>query len=157
MTRKLNALSGRPDRQDFARLVAALPESDFKLGLTHVTTRPGVRQRKGLRRHIRALEDEDILQINGLRVTNLPRTIADCGRSLPPRWALAVADSGLRFFVRPRRDERADALARQELGRARLRELVEKSARCPGVEQLSAIVAAADGLTESPGESALRW
>ena len=38
MTRKLNALSGRPDRQDFARLVAALPESDFKLGLTHVTT-----------------------------------------------------------------------------------------------------------------------
>ncbi|HLZ77142.1 hypothetical protein [Phenylobacterium sp.] len=31
-------LKGRPDRTDFARYVAALPPSNFRLGLTHVTT-----------------------------------------------------------------------------------------------------------------------
>jgi hypothetical protein len=38
MARPLTALNGRPNREDFARYVAALPPSDFRLGLTHVTT-----------------------------------------------------------------------------------------------------------------------
>jgi len=33
-----NSGSGRPDRTNFAKFVAALPESNFRLGLTHVTT-----------------------------------------------------------------------------------------------------------------------
>lgn len=38
MARTLKSLTGRADRKDFAAYVAALPPSDFKLGLTHVTT-----------------------------------------------------------------------------------------------------------------------
>lgn len=38
MARLLRPLTGRADRTDFAAYVAALPPSNFKLGLTHVTT-----------------------------------------------------------------------------------------------------------------------
>ncbi|WP_069385744.1 hypothetical protein [Cellulosimicrobium cellulans] len=111
----------------------------------HVTQlgNPSVRRRAdpGVRRHWTALADEDRDKVGGLPVTSLERTIVDCARSLPPVGGIVVADSGLRAG--------ADV--------ERLGIVLEAAAGGRGVRRARQVLAEADGRSESPGESVVRW
>ncbi|KQT94565.1 hypothetical protein ASG49_06840 [Marmoricola sp. Leaf446] len=90
--------------------------------------------------HRRGLAARDVDTVHGVRVTSPARTALDLGRLLWRFDALAALDGFLRVGVRRE-------------------ELVAECARFRGfrgVRQLRALVPLADGLSESPGESALR-
>lgn len=114
------------------------------------------RQTPGLRRHTAELGPEDVVEVHGLRVTSVERTIADCAKYLHPREALVVADSGMRLVVEPDRDDRLATTERTEIVRERLAIEVERGAR-RGRRQARAIVAVADPFSESPYETVIRW
>ncbi|WP_345040659.1 hypothetical protein [Georgenia daeguensis] len=109
------------------------------------------------RHHSRRLPPEDITEVHGLPVTSLERTVTDCALTLTPRRALAIADSGLRVLARPDRFERAASAARLEAARARLKARLENLRGARGVVGARAVVEHADGFSESPGETDLRW
>lgn len=127
-------------------------------GFTHVTqrTRPSC-GRGGLRRHQGRLPAGDITVVNGLPVTTLERTVEDCARAMPPRRALAVADSALRILARPDRRDRAGSAVRLEAARAELLERLDRRRGDRGVVRARAVIGWADGFAESVGESEMRW
>jgi hypothetical protein len=90
----------------------------------------------------RDLSPEDVLELDGLKVTTPLRTALDLACRLTPRDALAVVDAFMRDHGL-RQDELQQALARFR-GRR-------------GVVQARAVVAVADARSESPGESWVRW
>ena len=124
---------------------------------THVIqhTKPR-RQARTLRRHTGVLPPEDVVEVNGVRVTSIERTVVDCAKTMRPRDALVVADSGLRLLVQPDRDDRRASDERTAAVRERLLAMVEKGAR-HGRRQARAVIAHADPYSESPYESVLRW
>jgi hypothetical protein len=64
----------------------------------HVVLRPRrvLPQRAGIRVHSRTLEDEDVTEIDGLRVTSGPQTYLDLAATLFPADLLALGDALLR-------------------------------------------------------------
>lgn len=124
---------------------------------THITQRSKPRrQAKALRRHTGELPEGDVVEVNGVRVTSIERTIVDCAKSMRPRDALVVADSGMRLLVAPRRDQRGATAERTEALRVRLLAMVEQGAR-HGRRQARAVIAHADPCSESPYETVVRW
>lgn len=104
-------------------------------------TRPGSRTRRpGVGSGERRLPSYDVMVLHGVRVTTPLRTALDLGRLLWRFDALAALDGFLRLGVR--HDELLGATPRFRHYR--------------GVIQLRALAPLADGLAESPGESALR-
>jgi hypothetical protein len=103
------------------------------------------------------LNDHEITVVNGLRVTTLERTALDCARTLPPRRALPIVDSILRMLTRPNRFERVRSDAAMTAARENLRARLAQLGRCSGVVRARAVVEHADGFSESPGETDLRW
>lgn len=123
----------------------------------HVTqTYKPRRQSVALTRHSGTLPPEDVTEVGGRTVTSVERTIVDCAKTLHPRDALVVADSGLRLLLQPRRDRRAEEAERLESVRARLLAMVEHGRR-HGRRQARAVLALADPLSESPYETVIRW
>jgi len=114
------------------------------------------RQTPGLRRHTGELSAQDVVEVCGLRVTSVERTLADCAKSMRPRDALVVVDSGMRLLVQPRRDQREAAVEPTESLRRRLLEKVEQGPP-RGRRQARAVVAHAEPYAESPYESLVRW
>jgi|SRR5690625_3774932 len=110
----------------------------------------------GRRRHTRILAAEEITEVNGLRTTTIERTIIDCAKSMHPRDALVVADSGMRALVRPRRDSPNRTARESEKLRARLLTLAEEGDR-RNLRQARAVLAYADPRSESPFETVVRW
>ncbi|OLT53148.1 hypothetical protein BJF88_13080 [Cellulosimicrobium sp. CUA-896] len=108
----------------------------------HVVQRnvPGRGAGADLVRHRAAVAPDDLTTVRGLPVTTLARTVVDCARMLPPREGLVVADAALR------RGFDADLLRRRT---------VETRGR--GVVRARAVLGAADGGAESPGESVTRY
>lgn len=127
--------------------------------LTHITqtARPSSVVGGGLKRHLGTLPEGDVTVVSGLRVTTLERTVEDCARTMLPRHALAVADSALRMLVRPDRHRRAESEHRLEEVRARVLARLDRHAGARGVVRARAVVASADGFSESAGETDLRW
>lgn len=112
--------------------------------------------RTTLKRHCSPLPAKDVTTIGGLRVTTLERTIADCAKTIHPRDALAVADSGMRALTRTDRFQRdIDAPRVAQLRTCLLAAVDEGPPR--GRRQARAVIAAADPYAESPPESSLRW
>lgn len=109
-----------------------------------------------LKRYCSPLREEDVTTVRGVRVTTVERTIADCARTMHPRHALAVADSGMRSLLATDRFHRDSDEPRVGELRARLRALVDHGPP-RGRRQARAVVAAADPYAESAPESALRW
>jgi hypothetical protein len=122
--------------------VPILPRtSHFEVPRIAVFQRTGTRVRRndvdGGTRH---LNDCDVVEIEGVRVTSPLRTALDLGRLLWRFDALAALDGFLRIGV-------THVIMRAELERYR---------GYRGVVQLRSLVPIADGRSESPGESALR-
>ncbi len=105
----------------------------------HVTrSRSGGGRRNGLVHvHPGLLEADERTVIDGLPVTSLARTVADCLRWLPFRQGVAVADAGLRLG----------------LDRAELDDQVRRAAGRAGAATARRASAFADGRAESVGES----
>jgi hypothetical protein len=91
-------------------------------------------------RHEHVLSETDVVDMHGLRITSLERTLVDCAMSLPPSSGLVLADAALR---RGADRELCAALIRPMAGRH-------------GVSRVRAVLEHADDGAESAGESRAR-
>jgi hypothetical protein len=94
-----------------------------------------------IRRHWTRLPERDRTMLDGVPVTSLERTAVDCARALRPDQAVVIVDSALRLGADP----------------AVIATILEECAGKRGVRAARYVVALADGVVESGGESLLRW
>lgn len=87
------------------------------------------------------IKEDDVVVIDGVRVMALPRTVVDTARITPFEPAVCVADAAVR------REPRVAAAALERLNEMR---------NWQGARNAGAVVAFADGRSESVGESRLR-
>ncbi|WP_248239836.1 hypothetical protein [Microbacterium kunmingense] len=107
-------------------------------------------------RHKLALPDGDIVEINGMLVTSLDRTVADVIRVLPAPAALAAFDGAMRLVAwDDARRELDQAAADAFRGRVRKRIFAARGGR--GVRVARTLVEIADGRAQLPGESESRY
>lgn len=90
--------------------------------------------------HRNNLRDDEIETSCGVLVTAPLRTVADCARTMPFGWGLAVADAALRLRL----------IGDRELAQA------ARSSRGPGAPQLRRVARWADARADSPLESLTR-
>ena len=121
-----------------AAVVHDLPVWDEHLVRMHVTRdrEGGGRTRRLMRVHGAALPDRDVVDVAGIRVTSLARTVVDLGRSLPLVQAVAAGDAAL---ARTRRDA-IDRVLGEQAGRT-------------GIGRARRAVELLDPRSESAGES----
>lgn len=91
--------------------------------------------------HVARLSAEQIVEVAGLPVTDVTRTVVDLARSLPFEAAVVTADA---------------ALARRATSPAELSECLAAMGPVPGSRRAARVLAFADGLSESVGESRSR-
>lgn len=132
-----------------------LPLTRFAPRAVHVLLPPGSRapSRPGLRRHLDALDDTDVVVVGGIRCTSLERTVLDAARTLPFVSAVAVADAALRRVAMDGRSYDA-AVAERWLTPIRDRAGAMRGVR--GIRQARRVLDFADGRAELPGESVTR-
>jgi hypothetical protein len=94
--------------------------------------------------HTAPLDPAEVVVIGGVPVTSLARTTADLARSVPFEQAVVLADSAM-FYKRPDHIEPTD-----------LAEALERAPRWPGSPAARRVLAFANGLSESVGESRSR-
>ena len=124
-----------------AAVLQDLPVWGDPLQLVHVTRTSGTGRRHGhLHVHVTPLQPAEVVEVDGLPVTDLARTAVDLGRSLPTAQAVAAGDAALRAGLT--RPDLATALGRAE-GR-------------PGVSAARRAARLLDPRSESAGESASR-
>jgi hypothetical protein len=126
-----------------AAVLHGLPLWRVALGRAHVTKdrRTGGRVSSLLHVHVAALDDDEIVVLDGVAVTSVARTVADLARSEPFEQALIPADAALhRHLVTP--DD--------------LDEAVDRAAHRRGIPRARRVVAFAAAGAMSPGESRSR-
>lgn len=126
-----------------AALLHGLVRWGIPLGLVHVT-RPGrTGGRRGTRLHVHTapLRDDDVVDVGGVPVTSVARTVADLARTVAFEPAVVVADS---------------ALFSEYAERSQLESALEPMARWPGAPAARRALAFASGLADGPGESRSR-
>jgi hypothetical protein len=125
-----------------ASVVHGLPFWPEGVTRVHLTRdRPtGAKKRAHVQQHTGSLGPADVTEVDGIRVTSLPRTVVDLGRSLPLMRSVPVADAAM-----------ADGLRRDELDEA----LTAAGGRT-GIGAARRMAALADARSESVGESASR-
>lgn len=111
-------------------------------------SRAGGRSDPAVVRHSGRLDDDDVRDVAGVRVTSLERTLVDCAALLPPGPGLVVADSALAAGAEPDSVARRVAAARRTRYAVRLRAVVQHAD--PGAESAyesaSRFVVLRDGL-----------
>jgi hypothetical protein len=91
--------------------------------------------------HTAGLDPDEVVDVDGIPVTSVPRTVADLARLLPFEPALVVADA---------------ALHRDRVTPAALADAVARAAGRRGSPPARRVAAAADGRAENPGETRSR-
>lgn len=126
-----------------AAVLLGLPLWDVALDRVHVTrTPPAWTDRSGvLCGHVARLRDDEIIEMDGVLVTDPVRTALDLARSLRHEAAVVVLDAALH-----------QGLLTHDVLRTRLFDL----AGTPGSRSAARAVQAADGRSESVGESRSR-
>lgn len=109
--------------------------------------------RPGLQRHQGRLDDDDIVEVDGIRCTSVERTVFDVARTSPFETAVACADGALRGKSVEGRIFDPDA---QEEWRDLMSERTRNAPGARGVVQARRVIASADGRAESVGESVSR-
>lgn len=103
-------------------------------------------------------EPQEVITVQGMRVTDPLRTALDCACDLPVRLSLPIIDSAVRQVCRPdRRTRQATAATRIDEALARLAQMLAAQGPRRGICRARTAIALADPLAESPGESVLRW
>lgn len=125
-----------------AAVLHGLPVWPDQLLRVHLTRhRPtGAKSRRSLQLHVGTLAEDEITEVDGLRVTTAARTVVDLGRSLSFPRSVPVGDAAL-----------AAGLRRDDLTRA-----VQRAAGRKGVGAARRMVDFSDGRSESVGESTSR-
>jgi hypothetical protein len=120
-----------------------LPLWRVPLDQVHVTRHPPARSGDDnrLRSHVARLDPEDVVLLDGTAVTSVARTVVDLARCLPFAPALAVADA---------------ALLGQRATGPQLFAVLDRGVGTRGTRSARRVVAAADGRSESVGESRSR-
>jgi hypothetical protein len=126
-----------------AAVVLGMPLWDIALDRVHVTRRPPAWNDTSqfLCSHVARLRDDEVVVVDGVAVTGPVRTALDLARSLPHETAVVLLDAALHQGLLS-----ADAL------RDRMPDLLG----VPGSRAAARSVAAADGRSESVGESRSR-
>ncbi|MDT0117344.1 hypothetical protein Q9R20_10110 [Microbacterium sp. PRF11] len=109
--------------------------------------------RPGLRRHRGRLDDEDVVEIDGILCTSVDRTVFDVARTSTFEAAVACADGAVRREVV---EGRAFDPVAQEAWRDRLAERAQRTPGARGIVRARRVIASADGRAESVGESVSR-
>ncbi|MGY1689596.1 hypothetical protein [Geodermatophilus sp. SYSU D01105] len=91
--------------------------------------------------HVAQLPDDQVTVVDGLLVTDLPRTVVDVARTVGFESAVVVADAALASG-----ETSADALA----------DCLAGMGAVPGIRRAARVLAFADGRSESVGESRSR-
>ena len=125
-----------------AALMHGLPSWFADLGRVHVTKSraSGGRRGRALHVHVAPLRPDEVVTRDGLPVTSLARTTADCLRCYAYDKAVAIGDAALRAG----------------LSRLELAESVEQARNRIGSPQARRLVSFIDGRSESVGESTSR-
>lgn len=126
-----------------AAALHGLPLWNVPLQRVHITRRPPARSDEGarLRSHVARLGPDDVVAVGDVLATSPARTVVDLARQLPFAPALAIADAALHA-----------RLATHDV----LRTSLEAAAGIPGARAARRVVDAADGRSESVGESRSR-
>jgi hypothetical protein len=126
-----------------AAVLLGLPLWDVPLDRVHVTRRPRAWNDSSavLYCHVARLRDDEVVEIDGLRVTDPVRTALDLARSLRHEAAVVALDA---------------ALNRGLLPHDVLRERLFDIAGTPGSRSAARAITAADARSESVGESRSR-
>jgi hypothetical protein len=126
-----------------AAALHGLPVWAVGLERVHVTRRGsgGGRVSRGLHLHVAPLDPFEVVEVDGILVTSVARTILDMARSVPFTQAVVVADGAL-FTGRVVHDD--------------LRAAQERAARWRGGPRALRVVDFSSELAESPGESRSR-
>ena len=126
-----------------AAVLHGLPLWDVPLNHVHVTRRPRAWNDVGgvVHAHVARLRDDEIVELDGIEVTDPLRTALDLARSLPHEAAVVALDAAMH----------AGLLAPSEL-QVRLLDI----AGAPGSRSAARAIAFADGRSESVGESRSR-
>jgi hypothetical protein len=126
-----------------AAALHGLPLWNVPLNQVHVTRRPPARTDSDtrLRSHAARLPEEDVVRVGLVPVTSVARTVVDLARVLPFAPALSIADAALRH----------GGIAPEDL-----RRVLEAASGTRGTRAARRVVAAADGRSESVGESRSR-
>lgn len=103
--------------------------------------RSGARTSKLLHLHAAALESDEVITVDGMVVTSLPRTLVDLARTLPFEQALVPADA---------------ALSAHRITRADLDEALDRGAGRPGNATARQVLAFARPGAANPGETRSR-
>ncbi|MCD1268508.1 hypothetical protein B5M43_006525 [Microbacterium sp. MEC084] len=96
-------------------------------------------------RHEAPLDDQDVVDVDGMLVTSLDRTVFDLIRVMRPEAGVALTDAALRLV--PVEHEFRD----------RLRERIARAPGARGIRRARIVADFADSRADSPGESASRW
>jgi very-short-patch-repair endonuclease len=126
-----------------AAVLHGFPLWGVALDRVHVTRRPPAWHDTSpvLRCHVARLRDDEVVEVEGLPVTSPTRTALDLARSLPHEAAVVALDA---------------VLHRGAVAHDALRERLFDLAGTPGSRAATRAVAAADGRSESVGESRSR-
>jgi hypothetical protein len=126
-----------------AAVLHGLPLWDVPLDRVHVTRRPRawIDTSAVMCCHVARLRDDEVIEVGGLPVTDPVRTALDLARSLPHEAAVVTLDA---------------ALHRGVLSQDALRTRLFDIAGVPGSRSAARAVLAADGRSESVGESRSR-
>lgn len=138
-----------------ASVLHDLPQYRFRDRPVDVTVAAdvGATSRRGLRRHLDAIDTGDLTTVAGIACTTLDRTVFDVMRTMPLEVAVTCADAALRreAVVGRRFDPHA-----QEDWRERMRERAARKAGARGIRRARWVIEFADGRAELPGESVSR-
>ncbi|MCV2489514.1 hypothetical protein OF117_09045 [Geodermatophilus sp. YIM 151500] len=126
-----------------AAVLHGLPLRDAALDRVHVLRRPPASGSGSARVHLRIarLDDEHLDVVDGIPVTDVARTVVDVARTVPFEPAVVVADA---------------ALFSRRTSRAALTACLAGMGAVPGCRRAARVLAFADGLSESVGESRSR-
>ena len=126
-----------------AAVLHGLPLWNVALDRVHVTRRPRAWNDTSavLRCHVAQLRDDEVTEVDGLAVTDPIRTALDLARSLPHEIGVVALDAALHMGA---------------LSHDVLRERLFDIAGTPGSRTATRVIAAADGRSESVGESRSR-
>ncbi|WP_420111473.1 hypothetical protein [Pseudactinotalea sp.] len=110
-----------------------------------------------VRHHTTSLPDEDIVFVEGLPVTVPSRTAIESALGCEPPIGLALVDAALRELAAVTRREREDSIARQDVWRDRLVDMLAERGSVRYARRARAAIRFSDGLAESGQESWMRW
>lgn len=110
---------------------------------------------KDVVRHHHQLKDDDVVLIDGLRVTSLDRTVYDVIRTSTLEAAVVCFDAALRQVAWNDADNTYDAEAAERF-RKKVTDRIRANAGARGIRQARFVAEFADGRAQLPGESISR-